>query len=138
MVSYWLRIVARHVRIATFREFSKVDMQGLRLQPPFVSQFLLGLFQDTVVDDFVQGKLFVDKAAADVLVEHDLNAVQRNREVDGVAGAEEIVGSAYDIRLAFEPGGKADFDRFLFVVSRELHSQDHSFEKSLGAVRVFL
>src|SRR6266481_6256398 len=107
MVSYWLRIVARHVRIVTFREFSKVDMQGLRLQPPFVSQFLLGLLQDAVVDDSVQGKFLVDKSAADVLVEHDLNAVKRNREVDGVAGAEEIIGSVYDIRLTFEPGGKA-------------------------------
>jgi hypothetical protein len=97
-------------------------MQGLRLQPPLVSQFLLGLLQNPVIDDPVQGKFLVDESAADVLVEHDLNAVVRDGQIDSIAGAEEIVGSVYDLGLTFESGGKADFDRFLFVVSRELHS----------------
>src|SRR6266478_7913024 len=122
MVSYWLRIVARDVRIATFREFSKVDMQGLRLQPPFVSQFLLGLFQDAVVDDSVQGKFLVDKSTADVLIEHDLNAIRCNGEVGREAGVEEIVGPTYVFRVAFEPGDITELHRLTLVVGRQLHT----------------
>ena len=43
-------------------------MRGLRLEPPFVPQLLLGLLQDAVVDDLVQGKLLIDQSAADVRV----------------------------------------------------------------------
>jgi hypothetical protein len=31
-----------------------------------------------------------------------LNAIERNREIDGVAGVEKIVRSAHDIRLALK------------------------------------
>jgi hypothetical protein len=52
-----------------------------RLQLPFVFQFLLRLFEDVVVDDSVQSELLIDDAAADVFVEHDLNAIYGDRQI---------------------------------------------------------
>jgi hypothetical protein len=52
-----------------------------RFQLPFVFQFLLRLFENTVVDDSVQGKLLIDDPAANVFVEHYLNAIYGDRQI---------------------------------------------------------
>ena len=45
-------------------------IEGFTASVAFISQLLLGLFQDTVVDDPVQGKFLVEDAAAVSPFEH--------------------------------------------------------------------
>ena len=45
------------------------------------SRLQLRLFEDVVVDDSVQSELLIDDAAADVFVEHDLNAIYGDRQI---------------------------------------------------------
>ena len=87
------------------------------LELAFASQFLLRLFQNSLVDHAIEGEFFIDDTGADVFIEHDLNAVLGYGEIGGIAGAEQIVSTVDDVGLAFESAGEAGLDRFLLVVT---------------------
>src|SRR5215472_3214796 len=108
-----------------------------RSQLTFLAQLLLGLFEDAIVNDPVQSELFIDNAATNIFVEHDLNAIRGHGEVHRIAGNKEIVGAIDDIRFSFKACGVAGLYRLLFVVLDELHSRDDCLEESLGGFRVF-
>src|ERR1051325_7739848 len=97
------------------------------LQTAFAFQFLLGALENALIDDAVEGHLFVDETGANILVEHELDAVGRDRQVRGVCGLIEIVGPAHDVRIAFEPGGVAGFERLFLARTDKTQPLDERF-----------
>jgi hypothetical protein len=65
-----------------------MEHYGLLPQLAFRFEFLLCLFQNSVIDNAIESKFFVDDAGADVFVEHDLDAVLSDREIGGITWAE--------------------------------------------------
>src|SRR2546422_5089009 len=98
-------------------------MSPYLFQSPFPSQLFLGLLEDSVIDDLVQGHFFIHEAVADVFIQHELDAVHGHGKIRSKTAGIKIVGLAYRFRVALEASIEARLDRLLFISPREMDAQ---------------
>jgi len=92
---------------------SSLSREHLRTQSSFLPQFLLGPFEDAIVDDPIYGHLLVHEAVADIFIQHELDAIHGDGQIRGEPAEIKIIGLADDFRVPFETGFEARFDRLL-------------------------